>query len=182
MRKRSYEELLDQRLTNEQALAARRHPLSLLLCNIRSQYNVGSIFRTADAALLEEVILCGFTPRPPRREIEKTALGAVDSVPWRYDESACEAIDAIKKSGRKVLALELTEGGGSYDALQASDFPLCLVLGNEVSGIDSEILAVCDGAIEIPMYGVKHSLNVSVATGVAVFAALRVCRESLPAV
>ena len=178
MKKLSHAEILPKRLTPEHAIASKRHPVVLVLDNIRSLYNVGSIFRTADAALVSEIILCGYTPAPPRIEIEKTALGAVDTVPWRYEQHATNAVRELQQNGWKVLAVEITDSSRSYDSLAGNDFPIALVLGNELVGIDSEVLSVCDGAIEIPMYGVKHSLNVSVAAGIAVFEAVRAWRKS----
>lgn len=177
LRKLRHDELLQQRLTNEVALAKERHPVSLLLHNIRSLYNVGSLFRTADAALAQKLHICGYTPAPPRKEIEKTALGAVDSVPWEYHTSTVEAIVALREQGIKVFALELTSDSRSVYSFEKKDFPLCLVLGNEITGVDDDVLAVCDGAVDIPMYGVKHSLNVSVAAGVALFEAVAAWRR-----
>lgn len=177
MKKLSHAEILPNRLTPEIALANKRHPITLVLDNIRSLYNVGSIFRTADAALVSEIILCGYTPAPPRVEIEKTALGAVDTVPWQYQQSALNAVLELRGKGVKVFAVEITDSSRSYDALVDEDFPLALVLGNELTGIDTDVLAACDGALEIPMYGVKHSLNVSVAAGIVVFEAVRVWKK-----
>jgi len=177
LRKLRHDELLQQRLTNEAALAQERHPVSLLLHNIRSLYNVGSLFRTADAALAQKLHICGYTPAPPRKEIEKTALGAVDSVPWEYHTSTVEAVVALREQGIKVFALELTSASRSVYSFEKKDFPLCLVLGNEITGVDDDVLAVCDGAVDIPMYGVKHSLNVSVAAGVALFEAVAAWRR-----
>lgn len=177
LRKLRHDELLTERLTNEIALATERHPVSLLLHNIRSLYNVGSLFRTADAALAQKLLICGYTPAPPRKEIEKTALGAVDSVPWEYHQSTIETIMALREQGVRVFALELTSNSRSVYAFEKTDFPLCLVLGNEITGVDDEVLAVCDGAVDIPMYGVKHSLNVSVAAGVALFEAVAAWRR-----
>jgi len=173
MRKLLYEEILSQRLTNEESINSKRHPVSLMLHNIRSMYNVGSIFRTADSAMVKELILCGFTPHPPRKEIEKTALGAVDSVPWSYHKDIIKAIEIQKSKNVKIIAVELTEKKRMYDTLELSDYPLCLILGNELTGIDNSIIDLCDDAIEIPMYGVKHSLNVGVATGIVIYQAVK---------
>ncbi len=178
MRKLVHAELLQRRLTAEEARQQDdRHPLSFILHNVRSLYNVGSIFRSADALALQELLLCGYTPRPPRSEIAKTALGADEIVPWSGWDSAVEAVRREKRAGRTVLALELTDAGRPYDELHAADFPLTLVLGNELSGIDDELLAECDGAVEIPMFGVKHSFNVSVAAGIAGAAAVACWRR-----
>lgn len=176
-RKLRHDELLEQRLTIESAQASKRHPVSLLAYNIRSLYNIGSLFRTADAALAEKLYLCGYTPHPPRKEIEKTALGAVDTVPWEYAQDAKELIKRLRSEGIRVFALEMTTESRSVYSLEKTDFPMCLVLGNEITGVDDDVLALCDGAIDIPMYGVKHSLNVSVAAGIALFEAVHVCKR-----
>lgn len=178
MKKLTYEQILRVRKTPEEALGSKRTPISVVLHNIRSVYNVGSIFRTCDCALVEELILCGFTPHPPRPELEKTALGACDVVPWRYFESAREAAEEQKRLGKKVFAVELIDTSRPYDSLSKNEFPLCLILGNELSGVDQCVIDVCDDAIEIPMLGVKHSLNVAVCAGVAVFEALKIFSNS----
>ena len=172
LRKLRHDELLQQRLTSEQAHLQKRHPISLLLYNIRSLYNVGSMFRTSDAGLVEKLYLCGYTPHPPRKEIEKTALGAVDTVPWEYITDAKQAVMRLRGEGVRVFALEMTSQSRSVYSLEKADFPMCLVLGNEITGVDDDVLELCDGAIDIPMYGVKHSLNVSVAGGIALFEAV----------
>ncbi len=172
-----HSEILAERLSQAEAISAQRHPVAVLADNIRSLYNVGSLFRTCDSALAHSLILTGFTPHPPRIEIEKTALGAVDTVPWEYFKSPVEAARAMKSRGFRVLAVEITDEKRSYDSLSKEDFPACLVLGNELTGIDDETLAECDGAIEIPMYGTKHSLNVSVAAGITIFEAVRAWRN-----
>jgi 23S rRNA (guanosine2251-2'-O)-methyltransferase len=177
MKKLTYEQILSQRLTAEQSKSANRHPVSLMLHNVRSAYNVGSMFRTADSAMLKELILCGFTPSPPKKEIEKTALGAVDSVPWQYFKDTISAIEYSKTQNHKVFALELTDNARDYSLLKPSDFPMTIVAGNELTGIDDTILAHCDDSIYIPMYGIKHSLNVSVAVGISVFEAIRTWQQ-----
>ncbi len=173
LKKHTHTELLKLRKSEEEIAKIERHPVSLMLHNVRSLYNVGSIFRTCDSGLANELILCGFTPHPPRNEIEKTALGAVDTVPWRYEKSIFKAMSAEKANGNNIVAVELTNNSRSYDSLPESDFPLSLILGNEITGIEDEILKECDMAVEIPMYGVKHSLNVSVAAGIVLFEAVR---------
>lgn len=177
MRKLTHKELLEQRQTPDDALKSTRHPISIVLDNIRSSYNVGSVFRSSDSALVEEVLLCGFTPAPPRKEVHKTALGADESVPWRYFATTLEAIEYKKNQDYKIVALELTENAKDYSDLSKEDFPLCIVVGNEISGISDEVLALCDFAIEIPMYGVKHSLNVSVSAGIAIYEAVRIWKS-----
>ncbi len=175
MHKLRHDEILQQRLSPESVKSAPRFPLSIMLSNVRSLYNVGSIFRSCDAAGVSELILCGFTPHPPRTEIAKTALGAVDTVPWRYFKHEHEAIAACKEQGLKIIAVELTKEARDYTELKSSDFPCCLVLGNELVGIADEVLELCDESILIPMHGVKHSLNVAVAAGIVMFEAIRHC-------
>lgn len=174
IRKLHYDELLSQRITPELALTQERHPVTALLDNVRSLYNVGSIFRTCDAALARELILTGFTPYPPRKEIEKTALGATNTVPWQYFSAATEAAHYLKDSGTRIIAVELTDSSRSYHALTQADFPCCFILGNELTGISPDLLREADDAVEIPMYGVKHSLNVAVAAGIVLFEAVKI--------
>ncbi|HVZ40857.1 MAG TPA: RNA methyltransferase [Candidatus Kapabacteria bacterium] len=167
MRKLIHEEILTQRLTSRDALEGKRHPVAGILEDIRSLYNVGSCFRTADAMLLDRLVLCGYTPAPPRKEIAKTALGATESVPWEYVQDTAEAIIALKGEGYRVLALEITDSGVPLDRIAYDGRPIAFVAGNEIAGVSARALAECDGAVEIPMYGVKHSLNVAVAFGIA---------------
>ena len=176
MRKLLHNELLEKRLPHDMAISAKKHPIILIVDSIRSAYNIGSLFRTADSAGVEKIILCGYCPIPPREDIAKTALGADETVVWEYARECTEAIEYCKEAGYNVLAVELTDAGIPYDGLTSGDFPLALVLGNEVTGIDNESLAACDGAIEIPMYGVKHSLNVAVAGGIMLYEAVRAYR------
>ena len=173
MKKLTHNEILNERLTEKEALDSQRHPIYVIAHNIRSLYNVGSLFRTCDSALVSGFVMTGFTPHPPRKEIEKTALGAVDSVPWSYEKEIFKAINSFKERNIKVFALELTNEKRQYDSLTQEEFPICIVAGNELTGLDDEVISQCDDAIEIPMFGVKHSLNVSVATGIAIYEALR---------
>ena len=173
MRKLTYEELVEQRLTEDDAIAADRYPIALIVENVRSLYNVGSIFRSADAFRVNKIFLTGYTPTPPRKEIAKTALGADKTVPWEAAPDAASAIKALQAGGWTVLALELTTDAIQLDQLTPQHYPLCLVVGNELTGISDEALAVCDGSVSIPMAGVKHSLNVAVATGTALYEAMR---------
>lgn len=177
IRKLRHDELLAQRITPELALTQERHPVTALLDNVRSLYNVGSIFRTCDAALVREIILTGFTPFPPRKEIEKTALGATETVPWHYFSAAAEATNYLKSRGTRIIAVELTDSSRPYNALTRADFPCCFILGNELTGISPDLLREADDAVEIPMYGVKHSLNVAVAAGIILFEAVKIWQE-----
>ena len=145
-------------------------PVSVLLDNVRSMYNVGSVFRTADAFLIEELILTGITGLPPHPEIKKTALGAEESVRWRYEEDALEAVIKMKEEGWKICVLEQ-----AHNSISLSDFRIeeekkyLLVAGNEVTGVNQQIVDIADIVIEIPQHGVKHSLNVAVSTGITLW-------------
>lgn len=156
------------------ALNSPKLPLALALDNIRSALNVGSIFRSADALGAARLILCGITACPPHREILKTALGSTLSVDWIYCESTVEALRNLKADGYQLWAAEQTDASTPLHLwrLQANA-PCAIVLGNEVSGVSDEALALCDGALEIPQFGAKHSLNVAVAAGVILWEAAR---------
>lgn len=161
------------RLSVEEYKSSPKHPVYVLLQNIRSMWNVGSIFRTCDAARIEKLIITGYTATPPRTQIDKVALGATETVDWEFIEDPLEAIRQLKEKGVAVCALEITGNSRNYSSVEKSDFPICLVVGNEVSGIDDEVLAQCDFSLEIPQYGTKHSLNVAVSAGIAVFELVR---------
>ncbi len=169
MRKLLHSEISSRRLSVEQAIAADRSPIYGFLENVRSLYNVGSIFRTSDAALLSKLYLTGFTPYPPRPEISKTALGAVESVPWSYHKRPLDAISDIKSRGIKFVVLEQTDESIPLWELPRDFFPVCIAVGNEIGGITKDVVDAADIAVEIPMQGVKHSLNVAVAYGIAVY-------------
>lgn len=168
MRKLTLHEINENRVSPEKISDIKRLPVCVLLDNIRSLYNVGSIFRTADAARVEKIILTGITGKPPRKEIDKTALGASETVPWEYEPSAVDALKRMKKQGIPIIILEHTDSNVEYRKMDFP-FPCCLVLGNEVNGIQDEILGLSDACVEIPMYGTKHSLNVSVAFGIVIY-------------
>ncbi|MDY3339216.1 RNA methyltransferase [Riemerella anatipestifer] len=145
-------------------------PLVVVLDNIRSMHNVGALFRTADAFLIEKIVLCGITPQPPHREIHKAALGATESVDWAYQKDISEAIKELKTQGYNIIGVEQTT-----DSISLSDFEInpnqkyALVLGNEVEGLSDEALSLYDSFIEIPQLGTKHSLNVSVCGGIVIW-------------
>ncbi|NOZ60603.1 MAG: RNA methyltransferase [Calditrichaeota bacterium] len=145
-----------------------RRPVSVVLDNIRSLHNVGSIFRTSDAAGAEKLYLCGITGTPPRAEIQKAALGSEKSVPWEYVPFAEQAVRALKAQGYQIVALEHTDAPLDFSRVEYN-FPLCLVIGHEITGVSDEVIALADLAVEIPMFGIKQSLNVSVAYGVAIY-------------
>ena len=150
----------------------KRNKIYALLDNIRSLYNVGAIFRTSDAILLEKVFLCGITGFPPRKEITKTALGAEEIVPFEYREDAVEAIKELKEQGVKIVAVELAEGSVPYVEAQY-DFPVCFVFGHEVEGVSDEVMEHVDMAVDLPMLGRANSLNVAVCYVIIMYDALR---------
>ena len=154
---------------------ADKKPLVVVMDNIRSMHNVGSVFRTSDDFLISGICLCGFTPQPPHRDIHKTALGATESVDWLYYENTADAVTALKEQGYKVYAIEQTQGSISLEQFRANvnNETLAFVFGNEVEGVSEEVLAICDGAIEIPQYGMKHSLNISVAAAIVLWEMVR---------
>ena len=145
-----------------------------MLDNVRSLYNVGSMFRTSDGALIRKLYLCGYTPHPPRKEIDKTALGSTQTVVWEYHRDAMAAVAAIKAQGAKLCVLEQTTHSRPYHHISEADFPICLVVGNEITGVSSQVIAAADMAIDIPMYGTKQSLNAAVAYGIALFELVRI--------
>ena len=177
MRKLTHSEIAAKRSALESLPSAARLPVTVVVDSVRSLYNVGSIFRTSDGVLLEKLVLTGFTPVPPRKEIEKTALGATQSVPWEYVRDPLRAIEAAKGTGRKIFCLELTDHDIPYYDVPPADFPLCLVIGNEISGVSKAVLAACHLGLEIPQFGIKQSLNVAVAYGIAVFELNRIWRN-----
>jgi tRNA G18 (ribose-2'-O)-methylase SpoU len=165
MRKIKNEEL--NRKTVAEFKAAPKTPLTLILDNIRSLNNVGSVFRSADAFLIEKIYLCGITATPPHKDIHKTALGATDNVAWEYSPTALEVVLRLKKKGVSVWAIEQTEKALPLNQFQPQKQKShAFVLGNEVRGVSQEVVNVCGQALEIPQFGTKHSLNISVATGV----------------
>lgn len=149
-------------------------PLVLVLDNVRSALNVGSAFRTADAFAIEKIILCGITAQPPNREITKTALGATESVAWEYVIEGAEAVQQLKLEGFKIVIIEQAEGSVSLQDFELqADTKYALVFGNEVNGVSDVIIDMADAGIEIPQFGTKHSLNVSVCVGIVVWELFR---------
>lgn len=173
MRKLTHSEIESERKKPEEMNNCRRNPVYVLCDNIRSIFNVGAIFRTSDAALIEKLFLCGYTPYPPRKEIEKVALGATDTVPWEYYKDPIEVVKRLKDEKIKIAVLEITDNRNYIWNIGKKDFPLCLILGNEITGVSKEIIDLADTSFEIPMLGMKQSLNVSVAYGVAVYEMVR---------
>jgi 23S rRNA (guanosine2251-2'-O)-methyltransferase len=169
MKKLSHEEISRNRSTLDSLNKVKKLPVYVILNSIRSSYNVGSIFRTSDGAMIEKLFLCGYTPHPPKKEVLKTALGSQESVAWEYVKDAKEVIAKLKQDGIKICALELTDSSITNYNLFKDQFPLALIVGNEITGVSQDLLDLCDFSIEIPQYGIKQSLNVAVAYGVAVF-------------
>ena len=158
------------RLTRDQFHQLQKHSIILILDNIRSGSNVGSIFRTADAFALERFILCGITPQPPHREILKTALGATDSVPWTYSDDIIHTIQDLQNDNYHVWPIEQTDRSRDISRVAwKKEERFALVFGNEVSGVSEDILGILDESIEIPQFGTKHSLNVAVSAGIVVW-------------
>jgi tRNA G18 (ribose-2'-O)-methylase SpoU len=164
MRKLSITEL--NRLSPEDFKKAEKIPLIVVLDNVRSLHNVGSVFRTADAFLIEAVYLCGITAVPPHAEIHKTALGAENTVDWKYFEKTSDAINELKQKGYHIAAIEQAENSIMLHELQIENKKQAVILGNEVKGVDQKVMNLCDSCIEIPQLGTKHSLNVSVTSGI----------------
>lgn len=163
MRKLTMDEL--HRLSKEEYDQVDKIPAIIVLDNIRSLSNVGAVFRSADAFRIKEILLCGITACPPHREIHKTALGADETVPWRYFQTTVEACEALHRMDYKIYAVEQVEGSVMLQHFKAKP-NMAFIMGNEVDGVSEEALPFCDGAIEIPQEGTKHSLNVSVCSGI----------------
>ncbi len=159
-----------KRLTVEEFREADKLPLVVVLDDVRSMYNVGSVFRTCDAFRVEKICLCGITSTPPHAEIHKTALGAEDSVSWQYCNTALEAVRELKKQGYTVFSVEQAEGSTSLPSfVPEKGRKYAVVMGNEVKGVHQEVIDESNGCLEIPQLGVKHSMNVSVTTGIIIY-------------
>ena len=153
---------------------AAKHPIVVVLENIRSMHNVGSVFRTADAFLVNKIILTGYTPTPPHRDIEKTALGATDTVSWSFEKDSLTAVRQLKAEGYRLIAVEQVEGSTLLNEFpDDNNEPLAVIFGNEVSGVSDEVLSECSGSIEIPQAGMEHSLNIAVAAGIVLWELVR---------
>lgn len=174
MKKLSHEEISRNRASIDNLDNVERMPVYVILNSIRSSYNVGSILRTSDGAMIEKLFLCGYTPTPDKKEVVKTALGSQNSVKWEYIKDPKEVIYSLKSKGIKICALELTDSSIPYYNVSKNDFPLCIIVGNEIAGVSQELIDLCDFSIEIPQFGIKQSLNVAVAYGITVFDLRRV--------
>lgn len=172
IKKLSMDEL--NRKSVEEFRSSNKMPVIVVLENIRSMHNVGSVFRTADAFLIEAIYICGYTAQPPRKEIDKTALGATETVTWKYFETTKEAVEDLRQKEYKVFAIEQVDKSISLEKLnEVKADKIALIFGNEVSGVEKETIELCDGCIEIPQYGMKHSLNISVAAGIVLWEIIR---------
>ncbi len=173
MGKYRYRKLLNEELGRKSTAEykkAEKFPVTLVLDNVRSLNNIGSVFRTADGFLAEEVILCGITATPPHRDIRKTALGATESVPWRYYSDTKEAIHLLREKGYRILSVEQAEGSISLDTfIPDKGTKYALVFGHEIKGVSQEIVSMSDACIEIPQFGTKHSFNISVSVGIVLW-------------
>lgn len=161
------------RKTVEEFRQSQKLPVIAVMENIRSAYNVGSIFRTADAFLLQSIYICGYTAYPPHKEIKKTALGAEDSVAWKYFRKIEEAIAEIRQEGYKVYAVEQAVDSWKLGSFAVEEDKIAVIFGNEVTGVEQSTIQLCDGVIEIPQLGMKHSLNVATAAGVVLWELIR---------
>ncbi len=159
------------RISSEEFKQTKKTPLIIVLDNIRSLNNIGSVFRTADAFLLEGIYLCGITAQPPHRDIQKTALGATETVAWKYFETTVEALADLRQNNYNIASIEQVENSTMLNdfMVNSSNEKWALVFGNEVNGVEQEIINQSDVVIEIPQYGTKHSLNISVSAGIVVW-------------
>jgi tRNA G18 (ribose-2'-O)-methylase SpoU len=174
MQKLTHDQISLKRSTLDTIHKVQKLPAYVLLNSIRSNYNVGSIFRTSDGVMIEKLYLCGYTPCPPKKEVLKTALGSTESVKWEYAKDAKAVITELKNQGIQIWALELTDKSIPYFQINSKDFPVCLIIGNEITGVSQELLNLCDKSLEIPQFGIKQSLNVAVAYGIAIFELRRI--------
>lgn len=172
MRKLGMDEL--NRLSVDEFKLSEKKPVIVALENIRSAYNVGSVFRTADAFLLEAIYICGYTCKPPHKEIKKTALGAEDSVAWKHFENTDLAISELRGLGYKIFAVEQAQGSTMLNHLNYTPGEkIAVIFGNEVTGVEQSTIQQCEGCIEIPQFGMKHSLNIATAAGVVLWELVR---------
>lgn len=167
-RKFTPEEIVRTKRSIKEVREMKRSPIYVVVDNVRSLYNVGAIFRTSDGVLASKIYLCGMTAIPPRREIDKTSLGACETVPWEYRDNTLKAVQELKAAGVTIVALELAENAVHFTQTDF-DYPVAIVIGHEVDGVSQEVMAECDHAISIPMLGRANSLNVATSFGIAVY-------------
>jgi len=158
-----------QRINIEEFKIAKKTPITIILDNVRSALNVGSVFRTSDAFLIENIILCGITSTPPNKEIRKAALGSTDSVNWEYVQNTTEAIQQLIKEGYYIVGVEQVDKSTLLNEFKLPKKPIAIIMGNEVNGVDQQVINLCNEVIEIPQFGTKHSLNIAVTTGIVIW-------------
>lgn len=158
-----------QRINIEAFKRAEKTPITIVLDNVRSALNVGSVFRTSDAFLIENIILCGITATPPNKEIRKAALGSTDSVNWKYIKNTTDAVKQLIKEGYYVVGIEQADKSTKLNEFELPKKPIAIILGNEVNGVDQQAIDLCNEVIEIPQFGTKHSLNIAVTSGIVIW-------------
>jgi len=158
-----------QRINIEEFKSVKKTPITIVLDNVRSALNVGSVFRTADAFLIENIILCGITAQPPNKDIRKAALGATDSVNWEYSKNTMDAVNQLIEKDYYIVGIEQAENSTLLNDFALPKKPIAIIMGNEVNGVAQEVVDACNEVIEIPQFGTKHSLNISVTTGVVIW-------------
>lgn len=158
-----------QRINIEEFKKTKKTPITIVLDNVRSALNVGSVFRTSDAFLIENIILCGITATPPNKEIRKAALGASESVNWEFEENTLDAVLKLKEKGYHIMGIEQADKSSKLNDFTLPKRPIAIIMGNEVKGVSQEVINNCDEVMEIPQFGTKHSLNISVTTGIVIW-------------
>jgi len=158
-----------ERISIEEFKKSRKTPITIVLDNIRSSLNVGSVFRTSDAFLIEKIILCGITPTPPNKDIRKSALGSTNSVDWDYENNTIDAVLKLKKNNYQIIGVEQVKESTMLNNFNISKNPIAIIFGNEVDGVNNDVINLCNEIIEIPQFGTKHSLNISVSSGIVIW-------------
>ncbi len=161
------------RLSTEEMQQSEKHNIIVILDDVRSMHNVGSVFRTSDGFAVAALYLCGYTPLPPHRDIHKTALGATDTVQWKHFATATDAVKSAREAGYKIWAVEQAHNSTSLEKVDYKNEKIALVFGNEVAGVSEAAIKAADGCLEIPQWGAKHSLNISIAVGVVLWEMVR---------
>jgi len=158
-----------ERISIEEFKKSRKTPITIVLDNVRSSLNVGSVFRTSDAFLIEKIILCGITPTPPNKDIRKSALGSTNSVDWDYENNTIDAVLKLKKNNYQIIGVEQVKESTMLNNFNISKDPIAIIFGNEVDGVNNDVINLCNEIIEIPQFGTKHSLNISVSSGIVIW-------------
>lgn len=158
-----------ERISIQEFKKSRKTPITIVLDNVRSSLNVGSVFRTSDAFLIEKIILCGITPTPPNKDIRKSALGSTNSVDWDYENNTIDAVLKLKKNNYQIIGVEQVKESTMLNNFNISKDPIAIIFGNEVDGVNNDVINLCNEIIEIPQFGTKHSLNISVSSGIVIW-------------